>query len=682
MKDLAEHKKVLESMAELIEQEKICAKVVDAGNEGWINELDEQLRKTGERFTVQIVGIFNAGKSSFVNAILGEDLLPTGNLPETGVLTEFVYGEQKSITLYPKKGRLASDDPIVLTDMSAKAISEYTSIDNQSLLEGDDDRATSDFEKMVITWPLDMLKNGVMLVDSVGLDDVWGNDAITKSYFPRDDAMIFLINASGQPFSGRERDVLTEINDFGISNVVFGVTHMGLVAYNIRNHADPENEMAEFKDTLRKHCEQYTDLGSEAIHFVDSLDALDGKRQMRVDPANGQKLLVGSGFSEMEQYLSDYLVSRKGQDQIRNIATVMRNKARLIRSSAEAQDKTSLMDKDKFNAMISEQEMRIQLARQQRDNISQGFRGALRNTYKNLDDMLDQFLKELPDKVDLEDYTPRTQFLTGKAALNPIRSRQVSKSFAEEAQNELKKRTERLLRQWIDNTAVPFMEAEVNKASESVHPEVNSFDDLLSSVDSALTGKPVSQNAGLTQIFLSYAGFGPFSGLVSALYGKDVAGNVLKGNAAVWAGWTLLAFLGAPLSVPAFVIGIIVADLLAIVAPSQEGRARRAKQSVLKNYRRYLREDLVRQNRETGKTPSDEMKNGLHKMLDDICDEMDRMLDSDLENITEQMRQAIQNYKLDIQQRADQVKARSEAIADLDKVLAQVDDIEKQYGVA
>ncbi|MEG1943626.1 MAG: dynamin family protein, partial [Angelakisella sp.] len=43
--------------------------------------------------TVPIVGAFNTGKSSLLNALLGTRLLPTGILAETAVPTELVNGE-------------------------------------------------------------------------------------------------------------------------------------------------------------------------------------------------------------------------------------------------------------------------------------------------------------------------------------------------------------------------------------------------------------------------------------------------------------------------------------------------------------------------------------------------------------------------------------------------------------
>ena len=46
------------------------------------------------RFHVMVVGEFKRGKSTVVNALLGVEVLPTGVLPLTAVMTEVVHGDE------------------------------------------------------------------------------------------------------------------------------------------------------------------------------------------------------------------------------------------------------------------------------------------------------------------------------------------------------------------------------------------------------------------------------------------------------------------------------------------------------------------------------------------------------------------------------------------------------------
>ena len=46
-----------------------------------------------ERFTLVVLGEFNHGKSTFVNALLGRDILPTGITPTTATLNHIVFAD-------------------------------------------------------------------------------------------------------------------------------------------------------------------------------------------------------------------------------------------------------------------------------------------------------------------------------------------------------------------------------------------------------------------------------------------------------------------------------------------------------------------------------------------------------------------------------------------------------------
>lgn len=72
----------------------------------------EQISKdaTKNRFAVSVVGEFNHGKSTFLNHLLDyPELLPTGNLPTTAVLTRVRYANQPQMVVFDEKGiRLGS----------------------------------------------------------------------------------------------------------------------------------------------------------------------------------------------------------------------------------------------------------------------------------------------------------------------------------------------------------------------------------------------------------------------------------------------------------------------------------------------------------------------------------------------------------------------------------------------
>lgn len=66
----------------------------------------------GELFTVAVVGEFSRGKSTFLNELLGQNVLPVGNLPTTAMLTRIRFSEKNVIQYYDKDGKRVMAQPL------------------------------------------------------------------------------------------------------------------------------------------------------------------------------------------------------------------------------------------------------------------------------------------------------------------------------------------------------------------------------------------------------------------------------------------------------------------------------------------------------------------------------------------------------------------------------------------
>lgn len=70
------------------------------------NEIDKIRHKaTGEKFTIAVVGEFSRGKSTFINELLQEEILPVGNLPTTAVLTRIQYYQKPVLIALNEKNK-------------------------------------------------------------------------------------------------------------------------------------------------------------------------------------------------------------------------------------------------------------------------------------------------------------------------------------------------------------------------------------------------------------------------------------------------------------------------------------------------------------------------------------------------------------------------------------------------
>ena len=63
--------------------------------------LDKLSKKVNnDTFKIQVIGTFSNGKSTVINSLLGEEVLPAYALPTTAVINEVKYGDNKEAILY------------------------------------------------------------------------------------------------------------------------------------------------------------------------------------------------------------------------------------------------------------------------------------------------------------------------------------------------------------------------------------------------------------------------------------------------------------------------------------------------------------------------------------------------------------------------------------------------------
>ena len=172
-----------------------------AGLGSMARELEaERLRKLEEeRFSLVVLGEFNHGKSTFINALVQKPVLPVGITPTTAVLTHLRYGEKLVAQAVKESGARQDLDPAALGDwltVEGKGPAAMPSDDPLAYVE--------------IALPAPFLQGGVEIVDTPGVNDINQQRAdITYGYVPRADAAVFLLDAT-QILTASERTFLQE----------------------------------------------------------------------------------------------------------------------------------------------------------------------------------------------------------------------------------------------------------------------------------------------------------------------------------------------------------------------------------------------------------------------------------------------------------------------------------------
>jgi GTP-binding protein EngB required for normal cell division len=145
-------------------------------------------RITEGRFFVVCVGQFKRGKSTLLNALVGEQLVPVGVVPVTTVPTVVRFGGQRSARVL-----IAGDWQNVQPECLAEYVSEELNPENKKQVEG-----------VEVFLPSPLLANGMCLVDTPGIGSVFSaNTEATRDFIPQIDAAILVVGAD-PPISGDE----------------------------------------------------------------------------------------------------------------------------------------------------------------------------------------------------------------------------------------------------------------------------------------------------------------------------------------------------------------------------------------------------------------------------------------------------------------------------------------------
>ncbi|BDG61568.1 dynamin family protein [Caldinitratiruptor microaerophilus] len=154
---------------------------------------------TGKEFNLVVLGQFKRGKSTLVNALVGEPLLPTAVVPLTSAVTILRSGPKPEMTVHFLDGRQVpapvQDLPLYVT-------------------ERENPRNVRGVGAVEIRHPSPLLAEGVRLVDTPGVGSVYEhNTRTTLQFLPDADAAIFVLSVE-PPLTAAEREFLDEARQY------------------------------------------------------------------------------------------------------------------------------------------------------------------------------------------------------------------------------------------------------------------------------------------------------------------------------------------------------------------------------------------------------------------------------------------------------------------------------------
>ncbi len=270
------------------------------------------------RFVVLLLGCFSSGKSTLLNALLGQPVLPVKVNPCTAILTELVHADVPAVTVHHHDA-----EPEVLSmEAFLERYQLRTTSEDEAGAEASDRFGSID--RAVVGYPLPLLRNGVVLLDTPGLDDDPVRTARTLSSLPDADAVIVVLSANRFLTDLERKTLRRELLPLGLTNLFFPTTMVDLLSM-LSDDADAA--LAELRKKAREAlgplCEvDGEDRFDERFFEIDARSALrarwDGRAGSRRHPEDVEALR-SSGLERFEDALERFLVEERGHAQLAHL---------------------------------------------------------------------------------------------------------------------------------------------------------------------------------------------------------------------------------------------------------------------------------------------------------------------------------------------------------------------------
>ncbi len=218
------------------------------GTDSELADLRTALQDLDGIFMLVVCGEYNAGKSTLLNALLGERVMPEGVTPTTDRVTVITHADEQR-------------DVMVSPDL----LERY--------------------------WPLDVLKD-LAVVDTPGTNAIFRkHQELTERFMPRADLVMFVTSAD-RPFTESERAFLQLISEW----------HKRVAV--VINKIDILREPAERERVL----DFVADHATETLGVTPPVFAVAARAALEAKEAGDAAALADSGLPELEQHVLSSLV--------------------------------------------------------------------------------------------------------------------------------------------------------------------------------------------------------------------------------------------------------------------------------------------------------------------------------------------------------------------------------------
>jgi len=198
------------------------------GSRADLERLVSLIGEMDELFLLVVVGEYNSGKSTFINALLGDEVFAMGDLPTTRAISILRFGDAAP----------------------PEALGE-----NMYLYH----------------YPLDLLRD-LHIVDTPGTNSIERmEEALTREFVPRADLVLFVTSLL-QPLTASELDFLAHIREWG-KKVVFVVNGV--------DRRNSDEQIDRVREYLTREIQGRLGAATPTLYFISALQSLRAKVSAR-----------------------------------------------------------------------------------------------------------------------------------------------------------------------------------------------------------------------------------------------------------------------------------------------------------------------------------------------------------------------------------------------------------------